>query len=77
MKTNGQLLYEHKHPATIRVVLADERAFATKDDVFEVPNPAAPVAWRFLTESCRKSWETSAVGHYLFSKAQQLQRSNE
>lgn len=67
MKTNGQLLYEHHHPAMIRVIPAERRHFATEADVMMVPNPAEPVPWRFLTERCKQSWETSAVGHHLFS----------
>jgi|CXWK01.1.fsa_nt_gi hypothetical protein len=68
MKTNGQILYEHKAPSHIRVVSASNKAFATSDDVFLVPNPVHHTPWRLLTKACQESWEKSAVGHNLFSK---------
>lgn len=64
MKSPGQIVYEHKNPPQLRVVLFEGRAFATADDAFLVPNERH-VPWRFLTESCRQSWEQTAVGHYL------------
>lgn len=67
MKTNGQRLYEHKNPSHIRVIRVEDRAFTQPGDVFTVPNPASPVPWKFLTEKCKQSWESTARGHYLFS----------
>ncbi len=67
MKSNGQILYEHKHPAKIRVIPVSKRAFATADDVLLVDNPVFQVPWQFLTVDCKQSWEVTAKGHNLFS----------
>jgi hypothetical protein len=69
VKTNGQILYEHKSPPRLPVVHAGRARFATSADVFTVPNDQH-VPWQFLTERCRLSWEQSAVGHYLFSRSE-------
>lgn len=66
MKSNGQLLYEHKHPSHIKVVPVDRRHFATEADVLLMPTDNTP--WRFLTAKCQQSWEFTAQGHNLFSK---------
>jgi hypothetical protein len=67
-KTHGQQLYEYKHPATILVVPFALRHFATREDVFEVPNPNFPVPWTMLTQRARDIWERSAIGHHLFAR---------
>jgi hypothetical protein len=66
MRTRGQQLYEYKSPPFLRVVLFDQRHFATEADVFYVPNETH-IGWEFLTDTSRQSWEESAKGHYLFS----------
>jgi hypothetical protein len=63
MKTNGQLLYEYKHPSTVRVYAAAD-AFRTQPLQMEQHQ----VAWKFLTAASRESWERSAVGHHLFQE---------
>ena len=68
MKTDGQLLYEHKHPSYIPVVPLDRRAFTTAADVLMMP--AHQVAWNLLTERCRQEWEVTAHGHNFFSGRQ-------
>lgn len=70
-KTQGQRLYEYKHPSHIRVIPVHARSFATANDVLVVPNPEHHVPWRFLTEECRQGWELTAVGHYLFTEERQ------
>ena len=65
MKTNGQLLYEHKYPTHIRVVPADTRHFATAADVIYMPVHQVP--WDCLTKACRDGWERTSVGHHIFS----------
>lgn len=66
LKTPGQILYEHKSPPMLRVVLADGARFATAADVFMVPNESH-TPWRFLTQRCKDGWEKTAVGHHIFS----------
>lgn len=68
-RTDGQRLYESKHPALLLVVEFSNRKFATADDAFLTPNPATPTPWHLLTKRAQRSWEDSAVGHHLFSKA--------
>lgn len=68
MKTKGQVLYEHKHPAQIRVVLYGKRQWATVEDSFMVPNPASPPAWNLITQADRDSYEQQAQGHFIFSR---------
>ncbi len=64
--TNGQRLYEYKHPPRVAMVPVARRHHATAGDVVMVPVDHTP--WRFLTQQCRDSWERSAVGHHLFSQ---------
>jgi hypothetical protein len=68
VKTNGQLLYEHKHPAHVLAVLFVGRQFAKREDAFLTPNSVHQSPWSCLTESCKQTWEAQAVGHNLFSK---------
>lgn len=65
MKTDGQIVYEHYHPSHVEVVLASALPFATKADVFLVPNPDSPTPWRHLTPLSQKSWERTAEGHHV------------
>lgn len=65
-KTNGQRLYEYKHPPFIAMVPYAGRQFATEFDIVMVKNESH-TPWMFLTESCKASWERSAKGHHLFS----------
>jgi hypothetical protein len=51
MKTNGQILYEYKHPTRIPVVHVNNRHFANAGDVMYMPVHQAP--WNLLTEACR------------------------
>lgn len=60
--TNGQRLYEHRHPQFVR--LYTRRVFG---EPIDVPNPVHVVPWRLLTERCRETYEREAQGHYLFS----------
>lgn len=69
MKTNGQLLYEHKYPSHIRVVHENRRHFTTADDVMLMPVHQVP--WHLLTERCRQGWEKTAEGHWVFSKPEE------
>jgi hypothetical protein len=71
MKTQGQRLYEYKHPSHIRVIPVEARQFATADDVIVVPNPTHHVPWHLLTEKCRQGWEQTAIGHHLFTGERQ------
>lgn len=57
--TNGQKLYEHKHPTHHAMVPFDRRHFATAEDIVMVKNEDH-VPWRFLTDRCKASWERSA-----------------
>jgi hypothetical protein len=66
MKTNGQILYEYKHPTRIPVVHVNNRHFANAGDVMYMPVHQAP--WNLLTEACRQGWEKTAEGHHIFSK---------
>jgi hypothetical protein len=59
--TNGQRLYEHRHPRW--VVLYTARAFG---EPVQVPNPNHIVPWHLLTQRFRDSYELEAQGHYLF-----------
>ncbi len=68
MKTNGQILYEHKHPDMIYVVPYQGHKFATIADVLYVKNPKEPTPWQFLTKLTQVGWEKTAIGHNLFSK---------
>jgi hypothetical protein len=71
MKTDGQIVYEHKNPSHISVVPTQVLPFPTAADVVLVPNPVHQAPWNLLTEECRQSWEQYAVGHYLVSKGNQ------
>lgn len=62
--TNGQQLYEYKNPSHFPV--RHLRDTFNTGEVMYMPNPQA-VPWKYLTERCRQSWETLAIGHYLFS----------
>ena len=66
MKTDGQILYEYKHPTRIPVVHTNNRHFANAGDVMYMP--VHQVSWHLLTEACRQGWEKTAQGHYIFSK---------
>ncbi len=77
MKTRGQRLYEHHHPPRIRVVRVEYRHFPDKGDVFEIPNPAEPTPWMFLTEACRQGWEKTAHGHWLFTEERKKERNED
>lgn len=67
MKTIGQRVYEHYHPAFIRVIPVSAREFATANDVLTVPNPAHQAPYRLLTQACRDYWERYAIGHHIVS----------
>lgn len=65
--TNGQRLYEHRHPRFI--TLYTRRVFG---EPVEVPNPVHIVPWRLLTEQCRETYEREAQTHWLFQERKEL-----
>lgn len=70
MKTIGQRVYEHYHPAHIPVVHTSRLPFVTAGDVFMIPNPVHQAPYHLLTQDCRDYWERYAVGHRVVSKGE-------
>jgi hypothetical protein len=70
MKTIGQRVYEHYHPAYLRVVPTSRLPFVTADDVFMTPNPVHQAPYHLLTQDCRDYWERYAVGHHVVSQGE-------
>ena len=66
LKTDGQILYEAKHPKRVHVVLYSDHF---RQSPFWAENPEFHAPWRLLTERCRQSWEMNAKGHNLVLSA--------
>ena len=58
--TQGQRLYELKHPKFIRVWTA-----SIGGESMLVPNPAHQVDWKFITAAAKQSYEVEARTHHL------------